>query len=178
VLEPIAPLSLIKEGGYFMLEAIEKYVEDPTRSFGIISAHDNTQSVSTNLDRNVHLARNAEIAGFEYVWLEGYWQGQNDSRYEESSLFVLAKPGDNQRLFNFLQKHAKAAKQDGFIFRNENDDTITLEYTNGESKRIGKYQANQMGDVYSRVAGGQHKGLPFVFASAGVLIKVLSQLTK
>lgn len=146
-----------------MLKEIEKYVNDLTSSFGIISAHDNDQSVSTNLDRNVQLARAVAKKGFKYVWLDGYWKGQNGSRYEEASLFVIAPPGDNEKLYNFLMQQAELANQDGFIYRNENDDTVTIQKTNGESKKVGKFQKDQLGDIYSRVSKGD--GSTFVFAS-------------
>lgn len=158
-----------------MLTDIEDYIYQNDCAFGIISAHDNNQKVSINLDRNLNLASYAKKKGFDYVWLEGYWTSQNGTEHSESSLFLAAKPGDNEKLFNFLQEHAKAANQEGFIFRNENDDTVTLEYTNGQSEKVGKYQPNKLGDFYSRIAGGRHKGKSFVFASA-TLVKALAEL--
>jgi hypothetical protein len=156
-----------------MLKDIQEYVLDTARSFGIISAHEENQSVSTNLDRNVQLARAVESKGFDYVWLDGYWKGQNGSRYEEASLFVIADNGDNEKLFNFLKEQSEAAGQDGFIFRNENDDTVTIECLNGESKKAGKFKPDTLGDIYSRVAKGRNKGRPFVFAAYRPLFRAL-----
>lgn len=158
-----------------MLTNIDKYIGDTSRAFGIISAHDQNQQISTNLDRNFNLAKFADKEGFEYVWLEGHWSSQNGTEHEESSLFIIAKSGDNEKLFNFLHKHAKAAGQEGFIFRNENDDIVTLNFTNGETKKVGKYQPNKLGDFYSRIAGGRHKGKTFIFASAR-LLRALNQI--
>lgn len=147
-----------------MLKDIEKYVNDQNLSFGIISAHDEEQSVSTNLDRNLQLARTVDKEGFKYIWLDGYWKGQNGTRYEEASLFVIAEPGENENLYNFLMEQAKAAKQEAFIYRNEADDTITIQNTNGETENVGKFKPNQLGDIYSRVSKNGD-GRPFVFAS-------------
>ena len=158
-----------------MLTDIEKFIYETDCAFGIISAHVNNQKVTVNLDRNMNLAGYAKKEGFEYVWLEGHWVSQNGTENNESSLFLAAKPGDNEKLFNFLQEHAKAANQEGFIFRNENDDTITLEYTNGQSEKVGKYQPDKLGDFYSRIAGGRTKGKSFVFASTN-LIRALGGL--
>ena len=145
-----------------MFDKVENYVKDLSVSFGIISAHSSDKSISTNLDRNIQLARAVEKQGFKYFWLDGFWKNPDGTRYEESSLFVIAERGDNEKLYNFLSKQAKLANQDGFIFRNENDDNIILQYTNGESKNVGKYRKGKMGDIYSRLSKGN--GRTFVFA--------------
>lgn len=150
------------------LSRIFQYVEDPKKTFGIVSSFRGQYSKEENLKRHADLKAAVRGMGLGFIEMKGgYVEGE--TAVEELSLFIPSvKKAQIIELGKRFEQHSVMFKDEGsFSYIGTNDESgvgKTLStFKAGAGKENMDLSKNAIKDFYSQLKKGSHKDKKFVF---------------
>jgi len=155
------------------LSRIWQYIQDDSRSFGIISAYRNERSKEENENKHLLLRKKIRSMNYGYIELKGGYveidAKGNHIPVEEESLFIPSIKKDE------LLKLGIEFNQDSVIYKNKNEFVILstnekdgigtplLDFIkNGWDKNY-TFDSEETKKVFSSLAKGNHRGKKFAY---------------
>lgn len=150
------------------LARVYQYFQDGDMPVGIITAFRGENDAELNTRLNKQLAATLRNKKFGYSWVDGAWvenQGTPEEVHvSEVSILVAASPGRDDELFKALVDGAQKYNQDAFVFKRGDSDKIGIYDKTGKlDMEFSKARIDKLGDIYTKMRGGQHGGRSFIF---------------
>mgnify|MGYP005855088163 FL=1 len=153
------------------------------RPVGIITAFRGEEDMETNVRNNKELAFDLRNKGFGFVWVDGAWVENPGTDQElhasETSIMVIGGEGESDKLFDTLKNAAAKYNQEGFVFKPEQGKTAVYDASGNSIMSFNYINIDKLGDAYTRLRKGSHKGRSFVFererSMKGYIAKLIEQ---
>lgn len=160
ILQEIQQLNEIK-----LSRVLTHFKGDPP--VALISAFRSERTLEDNTAANLELANAIRSAGFGYVWVDGAWIENADTKpvhASEVTIMVIGKSGDDDSMLDTLSKMATKYNQDAFIYKASGSDvTKVLDRNLKELTAFKDIHLDKMAEMYTRIRYGSHRGRTFVF---------------
>lgn len=155
------------------LSRVWQHTQDKDTAFAILTAYRNERHSFENFKLNLVLANKVHRLGFGYFFLEGHTienEGTpTETKVEEQSIFVIAKPKSKQaseRMKHDLLELAKAYEQEGIFWKPAGENNGYIASSDGSLSGPLSLSPDKIGTYYSKLKTGSHAGRDFKFEAA------------
>lgn len=150
------------------LSRIFQYVEDPKKTFGIVSSFRGQFSKAENLKRHAELKKAVRGMGLGFIEMKGGYK-EEGGFVEELSLFIPSvKRSQIIELGKQFEQHSVMFKdEDEFVYIGSNESsgvgTVLSKFKAGAGKDNIELAKDKVAEFFSQLKKGSHKDKKFVF---------------
>ena len=150
------------------LSRIFQYVEDPKKTFGIVSSFRGQYSKEENLKRHLDLKKAIRDMGLGFIEMKGGYK-EEGGFVEELSIFIpRVKRSQIIKLGQDFEQHSVMFKDEvEFVYIGTNESsgvgTVLSKFKAGSGKENIELAKDNVAEFFSQLKKGSHKDKKFVF---------------